>query len=102
MKTTITELDFKYAFLNANRGDNFSYEGLGALFEYLERLEDDIGEEFELDVIAICCDFTEYESIQECADEYGIEGDEEEILDELRDNTQVIELDSGGIIIQCY
>jgi hypothetical protein len=31
------------------RGDQFSYEGLIALFDYLEMLEDDIGEPIELD-----------------------------------------------------
>lgn len=41
------------------RENQFSYEGLGILFDYLEECERDCGEEFELDVIAVCCDFAE-------------------------------------------
>lgn len=58
MKQTVNEYDFRRAF-EASRPDNFSYEGLGLLFEYFEQLEDDMGEEIELDVIAICCEWAE-------------------------------------------
>lgn len=102
MKQTISIHEFRDAFRKADRINQFTYEGLEALFDYLEELEEDTGEEMELDVIAICCDFAEYESLQECAEQYGIEGDDKEILEELNDNTQVIELDNGGIIIQAY
>ena len=59
IKQTVTESDFRDAF-QAIRPDNFSYEGLGALYDYLENLSDDIGDDIELDVIALCCDYTEY------------------------------------------
>ena len=65
MKTTINEYQFEQAFRDAGRGDNFSYAGLQALFEYLQSYEDDGGEEIELDVIALCCEFTEYEDLAE-------------------------------------
>jgi len=68
MKTNVSEYDFRRAF-ESIRPDNFSYQGLGAMFEYLEDLSDDIGEEIELDVIAICCDFCEY-SLDEIISEY--------------------------------
>lgn len=58
MKQTVELHDFRDAFRSI-RPDNFSYEGLAVLFDYLEELGDDIGEEIELDVIAICCDFSE-------------------------------------------
>lgn len=54
------------------RKDNFSYAGLSALFEYCEDREQDIGEEWELDVIALCCDFTESD-IDEIANDYNID-----------------------------
>ena len=60
MKQTVTKSEFTAAFHNANRGDNFSHAGLCALYGYLTELESDIGEEYELDVIALCCDFSEY------------------------------------------
>ncbi len=58
MKTTVTLHDFREAFA-AIRPDNFSYEGLALLYDFFEELEADTGEEIELDVIAICCDFCE-------------------------------------------
>ena len=64
MKQPVNEQDFRAAF-QAMRSDNFSYEGLGALFEYFEELEEGLDEEFELDVIAICCDFAEYKDLEE-------------------------------------
>lgn len=52
------------------RPDNFSYEGLELLFEYLDDLSDDMGENIELDVIALCCDYAEY-SLEDWFNEYG-------------------------------
>jgi len=101
MKKTIYFNDFERAFKGYGREDNFSYEGLRALFEYLEQYEEDCDQEIELDVIAICCEYTE-DSIQNIADNYGIEGDREEILETLMYNTQVIEVDEDNIIIQDY
>ena len=60
MKQTVTRSGFAQAFHNANRGDNFSHAGLDALYDYLTELESDTGEEYELDVIALCGDFSEY------------------------------------------
>jgi len=101
MKKTITIYDFRDAFANVNRADNFSYEGLRALYDYLVELEDSTGYEIELDVIALCCEFTEYSDLQEVAEVYDIEGDDEEILDQLMCNTDVVEFEDG-IIIQDY
>ena len=62
------------------RGEQFTYEGLEQLFEHLEQLEADTGEELELDVIALCCDYSE-DDYHAIADSYNIdledaEGDE--------------------------
>lgn len=59
MKTTINLYDFREAFRRAERENSFSYEGLEVLFNGLEEYEQDTGEEIELDVIALCCDFRE-------------------------------------------
>jgi hypothetical protein len=75
MKTTVYLNEFRDYF-NQVRPNNFSYEGLGILFEYLEQYEQDIGEELELDVIALCCDFSE-EDFTDIAKSYDIELDEE-------------------------
>ena len=69
MKQTVTRYMFRDAF--SARPNNFSYEGLDALFDYLEDYEDSTGEEIELDPIGLCCEFTEYENLDEIKAEYG-------------------------------
>lgn len=59
MKQTIGFCGFCDAFRNMGRNENFSYEGKRILFDYLERLEEDTGDETELDVIALCCEYSE-------------------------------------------
>ena len=59
MKQTINLYDFRDAFYKMDRTDNFSYEGLKVLFDYIEELEMATGEEMELDVISLCGDFVE-------------------------------------------
>ena len=56
---------FVQAFEDYNRSNNFSRSALGHLFEYLEELETDTGEEIELDVIALCCEYSEYSSAED-------------------------------------
>ena len=82
MKQTINSYEFQNAFKQA-RPDNFSYDGLEALFEYLEQYETDTGEEIELDVIALCCDYSEL-SIDEVISQYTI--NDEIDLDDLDDD----------------
>ena len=110
MKKTVGIQDFHNAFHSMGRKDNFSYEGRTALFEYLEEEEKMTGREIELDVVALCCDYSEYPSALEAANAYGfeaeegVEGDdlEEAALDFLRESTEVIEVNGGGVIIQDF
>lgn len=87
MKTIVSFSEFSDSFRDI-RPDNFSYQALRILFSYFEQYEDETGEEIELDVIAICCDFSE-DSFENIADQYGIELDEE--MDEDYQKQQVIE-----------
>ena len=105
MKQTINKYQFRDAFLNSER-DYYSYAGYEALFDFLEEVDPD----FELDVVAITCDFTEYESAVECMEDLGHktpkfndndEEVEEQAIEWLRENTCVIEF-TGGIIIQAF
>ena len=105
MYQNVNEITFHDAFVNMDRQENFSYGGRSALFDYLEQLEDDTGEAIEMDVIALCCEFSEYASALECVEnyDYAPEGDDEDereaaALDWLRDQTTVIEHDSGIIV----
>ena len=71
MKQTINLSQFRDAFM-AVRPDNFSYEGLEVLFDSFESLDDDTGNDSELDVIAICCEFSE-STLDEIVDNYDID-----------------------------
>jgi len=97
MKQSVGICEFRKAFEDYNRQDNFSYEGLEALFDFLESMEDECSTELELDVVALCCDFTEYKSFDEIKDDHN----SVESLDDLYYHTTVIEFD-GGIIIQHF
>ena len=109
MKQTVTKSAFIDAFRNAGREDNFSYKGLCALFDFLEDFGEDTGSEVELDVIAFCCEFSEYGSALEACENYDFEPDpdadeydqEDEALDWLRQRTAIITF-PGGIIIQDF
>ena len=66
MKTTVNVYQFRDAFRDMDRYDHFSYEGYQVLFDALEELADDTGSNTELDVIALCCDFVEYDFKEVC------------------------------------
>ena len=91
----IDEYDFIRAFEQV-RPDNFSRAGLSALYDYFEQLEEDIGNPIELDVIAICCEYSEYESLEEFQEDYG---DDYQSIDEIEQVTTVISVDDDGFII---
>ena len=52
MKKTVYFTDFSNAFMNMNRENQFTYNGLVALYDYLTEYEDSCDTEIELDVIA--------------------------------------------------
>ncbi len=109
MKQTINVYQFRDAFRDMGREDNFSYDGLGVLFDSLESLADDTGQEVELDVIALCCEFSEADA-DEIASDYGIDVSEAEndeelaeiVLDYLADHTFVCGQTSGTIVFQQF
>lgn len=68
MKMTINFCDFRDAFTRHGRENQFSYEGLKALYEHFEELDPD----YELDVIALCCEFFEMKNLRDTADECGL------------------------------
>lgn len=82
----------------------FSYDGLVALFDYLEDYERDCGIELDFDPVALRCEFTEYNTIKDAYENYQPEDEsltELEMLEYLQDNTQVIEFETG-IILQDF
>lgn len=106
MKQSINNYEFHRAF-EQMRPDNFSYAGLDALFEYLESYEDDTGEGIELDVISLCCDYSEYtleeiKSEYDHIDEVGDAEDMDEVIEALNEHTMVIGVDNDTLIIQAF
>ena len=106
MKTTVSRYDFERAFADAGRKDQFSYEGLSVLFDYLEDYEEQTGEEIELDVVALCCDYYENDWA-DIADDYGIEYENDTdgldaVRDYLHDNTTVLGETSSGFVYACF
>ncbi len=93
--------DFINAFKQADR-DYYSYEGYKALYEYFTGMSEDIGQPFELDVVAICCDFTEYASFEEIQQEY--KGSVElETLEDLYDYATVLGLpNNNGFVMSAF
>ena len=98
MKKSINFYDFERAFVDCGRGNQFTYEGLQTLYEMLEEYEEDTGEELELDVIALCCDFTEYDSFEELTEAY----DCIETEDDIADHTWYRQTETNGYIIQNF
>lgn len=95
--------------------NHFSYDGARALFEWLEIYSDDMDTSIDFDPIAWCVEYTEYDSALEAYNEqHGeddfikVDDDNTEVnanaqaLEWLGDNTMVIQLDNGGVIIQDF
>lgn len=105
MKQTINLYQFRDAFMSI-RPNNFSHEGLEQLFDYFESYEDDTGEQIELDVIAICCEYAE-NTPKDIAKYYNIEIEDDgnellNVLDYLADHTSVIGHTDNSIIYQQF
>ena len=98
MIEVVTESQFIERFRQI-RPTNFTYEGLQALFEYLEQLEGDTGEEIEFDVIGLCCEFSQYDNLKEFQDDYG-KG--YECIEDIENETMVVPVDEESFIIRQF
>ena len=113
MKTTLNTYDIANALSNDELA-GFSYAGSFALAEYLEDYEESTGEELELDVIALRCEFTEFESVEDWADFHFSEDHYCELLEDaktmdeahdifseyIEERGQLIRFDGGVIVSQ--
>ena len=115
MKTTLTTPQAAHRLID-DANANWSRAGAFALVEYLEELEEDIGETIEFCPVAIRCDYSQYDSLEDWAkeqwgedlafeywrDENGDEDEQDEKIREfIRDRGQLIEFD-GGIIVSSF
>ena len=115
MKKEISLNEFIREFEEYNR-DYYSYEGYEELYNYYEETEN-----FELDIIAICCDVSEYEE-QELITDYGyllpfedwkeqndlnkdyeeIDTYLEELMEELEQHTHIIKLENSSYLVWSF
>lgn len=110
VQTIDSVYQFRDAFQKMDRLSNFSYNGLEVLFDYLEEYSECTGEPVELDVIALCCEYSE-DSVDDIIDNYRIDvseadGDEDEIKEIVReyldDNTSVCGKTSDGFVYAVF
>ena len=99
MKTTLSVYDFRDAFVRAGRKDQFSYDALGLIYDYLEEIDSD----YDLDVIGLCCELSE-DTPEAIAEHYAIDLEDDgnelnNVLDYLHDETTVIGTTSAGSIV---
>ncbi len=113
---TINSSDLYNMACRMDRGNNFGYDGWLAIGDYLEQLSDDLGENIEVDIVGICCEYSMAESVsdwwEECGDYSDINLDEWEEMDEeekleaieeyLQDNTSIVCCDEDCIIWQTF
>ena len=102
MYIRVTKNSFRDVFLSSdNYSENFSYDGLTALYDYFEELEDDIGQTIEFDLVGIAGEYSEL-TIDELRDNYSVDKDID-VIEYLQENTIVIEIEnSDSVIIQDY
>lgn len=109
MKQTVNFSDFVDAFRAYDRYDQFGYQALMVIFEHLEEMENSTGQEFELDVVAICCDYAtdNWEAIAEnySIDLSGLDDEEEKqeaVIEYLNENTIVLGQTDCEIVYQIF
>ena len=95
--------EFRNQFVAYNR-DNFTHEAYELLFDYFEGGDPDM----VLDVISICCDYSE-DTLLDIIDNYSIdvEGmDEDEKINAVRgyleQNTTVVGETASGFVYACF
>jgi hypothetical protein len=101
IQTIDTASQFRDQFRQCGRADQFSYEALGLLFDYLN----DCGSDVELDVLGVCCEFSE-DMPESIADSYSIDTEgltEGEIVDAvmsyLDDHSVTVGITSSGSFV---
>ena len=59
MIQTLRLSDFTNAFRNSDHAEQFSYEALTLIFDYIQEYEDSTGEQVKFNLIGICCEWAE-------------------------------------------
>lgn len=105
---TLSKSSFIDAFKQSSRKNQFSYGALSAIFDYLEEYSDSTGEPVELDIVAICCEWSEAHW-SDIAREYSIDlndyvDDEDDdnridaVYEYLSNNSTALDLGDGSFV----
>ena len=113
---TVNASDLYHLACKMGRDKNFGYNGWRAIGDYLENLSNDLGENIEIDIIGLCCEYSMAESVEEAWEhvaQFGdIEDDEWQNLDDdeklaavreyLQENTSLVVCEDDLIIWQAF
>jgi hypothetical protein len=106
MKTIVTQYSFIESFRACGRENQFSYPAMCALFAHLERWEEDTDTELELDPVALCCDWQEFDSPLEGAKAFGfqvgLDDSEETPIEWLTNRTDVVQFWENGVLVRVF
>lgn len=94
-KTINNGNELQREFQEYNR-DHYSIEAYDAMIQLFTETDTN----FELDVIALCCDFNE-DSDEDILDYYEVPEDKD-ILEWMQDRTYAVRLDNGNIFYQVF
>lgn len=105
---TLSKSSFIDAFKQSSRKDQFSYEALAAIFDYLEEYSDSTGEPVEFDIVGICCEWAEAHwsdvacdysiDLIDFADDKDDDNRIKAVAEYLWDNTTAYELSEGVFV----
>lgn len=96
MKQTLSRNE-AIALLLADEYANWTRDGAGALVDYMEDYEHETGQPIEFDQVALRCGWSEYASVDEALEDYGLDS-----FVELDQSTMVLALDTGGIVVEQF
>ena len=116
---TVSPGDLYHMASRMDRCRNFGYKGWRTIGDYLEGISKDMGENIEIDIIAICCDFSMAESVEDAFmqfnhlhgsvlpdeedwEEMGEDEKLETIEEFLRNKTSIVACENDLIIWQAF
>lgn len=116
MRTTLSTTEYAHRLIDDTNA-NWTRAGAFALVEYLEELEEDIGEEIDFCPVGLRCDYSQYKSLEDWAKEHWlipedawkelrlVTGDTDEldeaIRDYIRNHGTLLEF-SDGVIVSSF
>jgi len=107
----INEANFEEAFARMDR-DCYSHEGYKYLYDFYEEISQAQEKDVELDVVAVCCDWNEYENFSRLDDDYHYLIDREDgesdkdyqkrLIAELEGKTIFVKLSNGHFLLHVF